>query len=70
MQQRMALWGINERRSPWSCEGLMLQFRGMPEQGSGSGWVSEQGEREWDRGVFRGEMRKGDKICNANKGNI
>jgi hypothetical protein len=34
----------------------------MPGQGSGSGWVSEQGEGEWDNGVFEGEMRKGDKI--------
>jgi hypothetical protein len=41
----------------------------MPEQGSGSGWVSEQGEGRWDRG-FGGEMRKADKICNVNKENI
>jgi hypothetical protein len=33
----------------------------MPGQGRGSGWV---------RGFFRGEMRKGDKICNVNKENI
>jgi hypothetical protein len=42
----------------------------MPEQGSGSGWVSEQGEEGWDRRFFGGEMRKGDKICNATKENI
>jgi hypothetical protein len=42
----------------------------MPGQGSRSGWVSDQGEGGWDRQVFRGEMRKGDKICNENKENI
>ena len=51
------LWDINERRGPWSHEGSMPQCRGMPGQGSGRGWVSEQ----WE-GVFRGEMRKGDNI--------
>ena len=40
----------------------MPQCRGMPEQGSRSGWVGEQGEGAWDMVVFRGEMRKGDKI--------
>jgi len=29
---------------PWSCKGLMPQCKGMPEPGSGSGWVGEQGE--------------------------
>jgi hypothetical protein len=32
----------NGRRGPWSCEGSMPQYRGMP--GLGSGWVGEQGE--------------------------
>ncbi|KRY62484.1 hypothetical protein T4D_1741, partial [Trichinella pseudospiralis] len=32
----MALWDINERRGPWSCEGSMPQCRGMPGQGSRS----------------------------------
>jgi hypothetical protein len=36
----MALWGINERRGPWSCEGLMHHYRGMPGQGSRSRWIS------------------------------
>ena len=53
---------INERRGPWSYEGSMSQCRGMPGQGSKSGWVSEQGERGEDRSIFRGEMRKGDTI--------
>jgi hypothetical protein len=35
----------------------------MPRQGSGSEWVSEQGEGGWDRVFFSGgEMRKEDKI--------
>jgi hypothetical protein len=34
----------------------------MPGQGSRSQWVSEQGERGWNRGIFRGKIRKGDKI--------
>jgi hypothetical protein len=28
----------------------MPQFRGIPKQGSGSKWVSEQGKGEWGRG--------------------
>jgi hypothetical protein len=62
MQQRMALWNINERRGSWCCEGLMPQFRVMPGQGSRSGWVSEQGEGGWIKWVFVGEMKKDDKI--------
>jgi hypothetical protein len=50
---------INGRRGPWSCEGLMLQCRGMPGQGSGSVWVGEQGMGE-RIGVFReGKPGKG-----------
>jgi hypothetical protein len=30
-------------RGPWSCEGSMPQYRGLPGPGSGSGWVGEQG---------------------------
>jgi hypothetical protein len=29
---------------PWSCEGSMLQCRGMPGPGSRSWWVGELGE--------------------------
>jgi hypothetical protein len=58
----MTLWDINERGGPWPCEGLMPQCRGMPRQGSRSGWVNEQGEDGWDREGLGGEMRKGDKI--------
>jgi hypothetical protein len=66
----MALWDINERRGPWSCEGSMSQCRGMPGQGSGSGWVSEQGGGDGIGGFSEGKMREGDKICNINKENI
>jgi hypothetical protein len=38
----MALLVINGRRGPWFCEGS-IQCRGMPEPGSGSGWVGEKG---------------------------
>jgi hypothetical protein len=31
----------------------------MPGQGSGSGKDSEQGEGEWDRGVWRGNEERG-----------
>ena len=30
-------------RGPWSLEDYIPQDRGMPEPGSGSGWVGEQG---------------------------
>jgi hypothetical protein len=56
----MALWDINERRSPWPCEGLMPQCRGMRGQGSRSGCVGEQGEGAWDGGgVQRGNEERG-----------
>ena len=37
-----------------SDKGSMPQYRGMPGQESGSGWVSEQGEGGWDRGFSEG----------------
>ena len=36
---------------PWSCKDYMPQYRGMPEPGSRSGWVGEQG-RESVWGTF------------------
>jgi hypothetical protein len=30
---------LKDKSSPWSCEGLMPQCRGMPGQGEGSEWV-------------------------------
>jgi hypothetical protein len=37
----------------------MLQYRGLPGPGSGSGWVGEQGEERRTRGVLEGKLRKG-----------
>jgi hypothetical protein len=42
---------INGRIGPWSCEGSMPQYRGMPGPGSESGWVGEKG------GGGRGDSR-------------
>jgi hypothetical protein len=55
----MALWDINGRRGPWSCEGPIPQYRGLPGQGIGSGWVGEQGKEKWDRMFSEGKPGKG-----------
>jgi hypothetical protein len=34
-----------EEKGPWSFEGSISQYRGMPGPGIGSRWVGEQ--REW-----------------------
>jgi hypothetical protein len=39
MLLRMFMSAINGKRSPWTCEGLMLQCREMPRQGDRSEWV-------------------------------
>jgi hypothetical protein len=36
----------------------MPQYREMPGQGSWSGWIGEQGEERWDRGISEGKQRK------------
>jgi hypothetical protein len=54
----MALLDINGRRVPWSCEGSMAQCRVIPGQGTGSGWVGEQGEGGWDRRFWEGKPGK------------
>jgi hypothetical protein len=46
----MALWDINERRGPWSCECSMPQYRVVPEKESGNLWGSEQVEGKYDGG--------------------
>jgi hypothetical protein len=51
----MALWDINGRSDPWHCEDSMPQYRGMPGQGSGSGWVIEQGEEKRVGGFSEGK---------------
>ena len=50
---------INGRRGPWSCEGFMPQYRGMPGPGSRSGWVGQQGEGTGYRGYSEGKLGKG-----------
>jgi hypothetical protein len=54
----MAKLVINRRRGPGSCEGSMPQYKGMPEPGRRSGWVSEQGKGEEDRGLSKGKPGK------------
>jgi hypothetical protein len=44
---------------PWSCEGSMPQYRGMPGPGSLCVWVVEQGEGRGDRGFSGGKPGKG-----------
>jgi hypothetical protein len=46
----MAYSVINVKRDPWSCEGSMLQYRGISGPGSKSGWVGVQGDRGGDKG--------------------
>ena len=58
------------RRGPLFWEGSLSQYRGMLEEGSRSGWVGEQGDVVWDREIFGGETRNGDKIWNINEENI
>jgi hypothetical protein len=50
---------ISGRRGPWSYEGSMPQYRGMPGPGSGSGWVGEQGEGGGDREFSEKKLGKG-----------
>jgi hypothetical protein len=71
-QRMMVLSGIDGRRGPWSYEGLTPQWRGMPEQGGGSGWVvREHSCRRKGRGDRMGvsgeETAKGDNTLNSNK---
>lgn len=58
----MALSDINGRQVPWSCEGLMLQYRGMPGSGRRSWWVNEQGEGVWIGDLGEGRKEEGDNI--------
>jgi hypothetical protein len=37
----------------------MPQCRGIPRQGSGSGWVGKQGEGGWNRGFREGNQERG-----------
>jgi hypothetical protein len=40
---------MSERRVPWSCEGYMPQYRGMPGLGTGVGGLVSMGRGEEDR---------------------
>jgi hypothetical protein len=56
----MALWDINERRGPWSCEVSMPRGRGMPRREAGVGRLVSREEEGWDREVFpRGNEERG-----------
>ena len=50
---------VGGMRGPWSCEGSMPQYRGMPGPGSRIGWVGDQGERGRGRGFLDGKPGKG-----------
>jgi hypothetical protein len=53
------LIGHHGRRGPWSCEGSMPQYRGMPGPGSWNGWVGEQGKGGGNRGFSERKLGKG-----------
>jgi hypothetical protein len=59
MYQRMPLLVINGRRDPWSCEGSMPQYRGMPGTGNMSEWVGEQGRGDRIGGFWMGNQERG-----------
>jgi hypothetical protein len=42
----MAYSVINGKRGPWSCEGSMPQYRGMPGPGMGVGGLGSRGRQE------------------------
>jgi hypothetical protein len=48
------LVSINGRKGPWSCEGSMPQYRGMPGPGTGVGGLGSRG-----RGVEEGDFQRG-----------
>ena len=45
---------INGRRGPWSCEGSMPQYRGMPGPGMGVGELGSRGRGEGTGNFWRG----------------
>jgi hypothetical protein len=55
----MALLIISGRGGSWSYEDLVLQCRGLPGQGSRSGWVGEQEEGGRDRVFLEEKPGKG-----------
>jgi hypothetical protein len=55
--------GINGRRDPWYCEGLMPQCRGMRGWGEGSAWMwGQHPHRSRRKGIglwLGGQLGKG-----------
>ena len=47
------------KRGPWSCEGSMPQYRGMPGPESRSGWVGKQKEGGVDGGFQKENQETG-----------
>jgi hypothetical protein len=48
----------NERRGPWSCEGLVSQCKGMPGQGSGVGGLVSRGRGNGMEWFWRGNEER------------
>jgi hypothetical protein len=55
----MALWDINERRGPGSCEGLMPLCRECQDREAGVGGLVTRGMEGWDREFLEGNPGKG-----------
>ena len=49
-------------RGPWSCEGSIPLYSGMPEPGNGNGCIGEEGEEGQDRGFSEVKTRLVDNI--------
>ena len=54
----MALSDINERRGPWSCEGLMPQCREFQDREDTVGRLVSRGLGAWDRVFLKGKLGK------------
>jgi hypothetical protein len=50
---------INGRKGPWSCEGSMPQYRGMPRMGMGVGGLGSRGKGEGIGDFSEGKLGKG-----------
>jgi hypothetical protein len=52
---------INGRRErgPWSCEGLMLQCKGLQDQEAGVSGMVRRGREEGIEGLKRGNQERG-----------
>jgi hypothetical protein len=50
---------INGRRGPWSCEGSIPQYRGMPGPGIGVGDLGSRGSRDGIGDFLERKLGKG-----------